>query len=174
MKTLSILSAALCTLTLLSSVAYAQINQHTPDGYWLTQNGRAVIQINQCDKNPEKTCGWIYWLIEDGLKHDIHNPKEELRTRPMCGLELIKNFKQHNEKFWVDGTIYKADDGDTYKATMQIIPPNRLEVRGYVAVPLFGKSQMWSRVDPADYVPCTPAPPEAATVEEEEDKAEKE
>lgn len=167
MKTISIFSALLCALTLLSSGAYAQINAHTPDGYWLTKNERAVIHINQCDKDPQKTCGWVYWIIEDGLQYDEHNPKDELKTRPMCGLELIKNFKPHNEKFWVDGTIYKADDGDTYKATMQIIPPNRLEVRGFVAVPLFGKSQIWTRVDPADYTPCTPAPPKAENAENE-------
>jgi hypothetical protein len=34
-----------------------------------------------------------------------------------------------------------------------------MKVRGYVGFALFGKSQVWTRVSPADYPPCTP--PEA-------------
>lgn len=168
MKKFLFLTAFFACLSI-SLPAKAQMAYDTPEGYWLIQTERAVVHINQCDDNAEKLCGWIYWLIEDGLKYDVNNPDKDKRSNPMCGLELIKGFKRHNEKFWIDGTIYKADDGDLYNATMQIIPPNRLEVRGYVGMPLFGKSQMWSRVDPADYERCEiPTEPAPVTKEDEQ------
>ena len=54
------------------------------------------------------------------------------------------------------GTIYKADDGDTYHATLQMLPSGKLLVRGYVGMPLFGSSQTWARVDEKNYPACKP------------------
>lgn len=167
MKNLFLASAIFCLVTLTALSASAQMNNDKPNGYWLTKSQRGVIHIKPCDENTEALCGSLYWIIDGGLQYDVHNPNEELRSRPLCGLELVTDFKPHNEKFWTDGKIYKADDGDTYNASMQIIPPNRLEVRGYIGVPLFGKSQIWTRVDPLEYEKCTPAPPKEMEASEE-------
>lgn len=139
--------------TTLSSAAFAQ---NTPDaeGYWLTENKRAVIKTEKCDGN--HLCGQIYWIIEGGMQTDSNNPDEALRNRPMCGLTILNGFTQNrnNAKVWEGGHIYKADDGDTYNATVTIKDEQHLWLRGYVGLPIFGKSQTWTRVDPADYKAC--------------------
>jgi hypothetical protein len=51
-------------------------------------------------------------------------------------------------------------DGNVYRALMELSPDNkRLEVRGYLGVALFGRSQTWNRL-PDDAM----APPKAAPV----------
>ncbi len=120
-------------------------------GRWLTQNQRAVIRIKPCG---DKLCGKVDWIIKDGMKTDEKNPDASQRARPMCGLPLLWDFTAQDAAHWSGGFIYKADDGDTYHATMQLLAPDKLLVHGYIGMPLFGVSQTWTRVSAKDYPPC--------------------
>lgn len=144
------LSAFILTLTSLSAQA---ADAPDPTGLWLTENKRSVIKVDTCDAG---ICGKIYWIIKDGMTIDSKNPDPKYRDKPMCGLQILSGFKQNpkNAKVWEGGKIYKADEGDVYNATVSVTGPNTMNVRGYVGVPLFGKSQNWTRVDGKDYPAC--------------------
>lgn len=139
----------LIALLLLSVPAQAQANEFT--GLWLTENQRSAIDIRECDQG---LCGRIHWIVEGGMAYDSKNPDETLRDRPMCGLPILWGFQQTGAKEWSQGRIYKADEGDTYHATLQLLPTGKLLVRGYVGMPLFGKSQTWTKVDAGSYPAC--------------------
>ena len=119
-------------------------------GYWLTQNERSVVEIQECEQG---LCGNIHWIIDGGMEYDSKNPDESLRDTPMCGLPILWGFDQNGNE-WTGGKIYKADDGDTYNANMTLLGDGRLRVRGYIGMPLFGKTQIWTRVNAADYPKC--------------------
>jgi len=118
-------------------------------GLWQTEGGKSHVQIEPCG---ERLCGTIVWLEEplndDGqAKTDANNPDEALRERPIIGLPLLRNFLPGSEvNVWEGGTIYNPEDGETYKSVMTLLSRDELKVRGYVGLPLFGKSQIWSRV----------------------------
>lgn len=139
---------------LISSAANAQ----DPTGLWLTKNERSVIKIQKCEENQQQLCGKIAWIIAGGMKYDSKNPNEDLRSRPMCGLKILRGFvkNENNPAKWEDGKIYKADDGELYKANLKIIEEDRLRVHGYIGIPLFGKTQIWERVEAKDYPQCAP------------------
>ena len=124
-----------------------------PTGLWLTENQRSAIRIDRCD---DSICGKVAWIIKDGMQTDSKNPDTALRTRSMCGLPILWGFKNNpkNTKVWEGGNIYKADDGDTYNATISVVDANTLKLRGYKGIPLFGKTQHWKRVSEKDYSPC--------------------
>ena len=118
-------------------------------GLWQTEGGKSHVQIGPCG---ERLCGTIVWLQEplddDGkAKTDANNPDEALRQRPIIGLPLLRGFLPGSEvDVWEGGTIYNPEDGETYKSVMTLLSRDELKVRGYVGLPLFGKSQIWSRV----------------------------
>lgn len=124
-----------------------------PTGLWLTENKRAAVRIDKCGAS---ICGKIAWIIEGGMQTDSKNPDKSKRTQPMCGLPILSGFTNNakNPKVWEGGRIYKADEGDTYKATVSVINANTLYLRGYVGVPLLGKTQNWTRVSDKDYPAC--------------------
>lgn len=126
-----------------------------PTGYWQPENKRSIIKIEKCG---DTLCATIHWIIKDGLLTDSKNPDPQLRGRPMCGLQLFSGFKNHakNKKVWDGGSIYKADEGDTYKSTLSVISKDKLYLRGYVGIPLFGKTQYWTRTNPENYPACVP------------------
>lgn len=137
--------------------ANAQPKDVSPLGLWLTENGRSVVNVTPCLSDTSKVCGRIHWIIDGGMQHDTANPDEGQRTRPMCGLEIMSGFHQNDAMNWIDGSIYKADEGDTYDATLQMLPSGKMLVRGYVGMPLFGKSQTWTRVTGVEHPKCRPA-----------------
>jgi len=118
-------------------------------GLWMTEGGKSHIKIASCGI---KFCGNIVWLkeplAEDGkIKYDTNNPDKALRNRSIIGLQLLVGFVASNEvDVWESGTIYNPEDGKTYSCTLTLLDNKTLKVRGYVGLPLFGKTQIWKRV----------------------------
>lgn len=124
-------------------------------GPWLGQDKKAIIEIYPCGG---AMCGRIVWLNEplrpDGsIKRDEHNPDPALKSRPICGLPLMTGFKPAGPNEWEEGRIYDPTEGSTYHAEMRLENANTLRLRGYVLMPLLGRSQRWTRVT-GDFKRC--------------------
>jgi uncharacterized protein (DUF2147 family) len=73
------------------------------------------------------------------------------------GLTLIKGMRRNGDAY-EDGTIMDPRDGSVYRALMRLSPDGRkLEVRGYLGISLFGRSQVWNRLPDNALGPQTPA-----------------
>jgi len=78
------------------------------------------------------------------------------RGKPVLGLTLIKGMHRNGTSY-EGGTIMDPRDGTLYRALMQLSPDGQqLEVRGYVGISLFGRSQTWRRLP--DNALSPPAP----------------
>ena len=139
-------SIILLMALMFSAPAFAQ----KPDaiiGRWLNRTGEDQIQIY---KKGDKYFGKLAWIKypndETGKpKTDPKNPDKSLRSRPALGLELLKDFKFDGDNVYEDGTIYDPKSGKTYSCKMTI-EGEKLKIRGYVGISLFGRSETWTRV----------------------------
>jgi uncharacterized protein (DUF2147 family) len=66
------------------------------------------------------------------------------KNTPIIGLVIIENIKKEGDSF-EGGTILDPESGDTYKCYLKLINANKLKVRGYLGVSLFGRTQYWRR-----------------------------
>ena len=144
-----LLAAVLLCIFSVTTYLYASTmaNPDAVTGYWFTENNKAKIHIY---KNGEKYFGKIVWLKnpneENGQpKLDKNNPDNKLRTRPIVGLLLLRNFKHAGGNTWEDGNIYDPESGKDYSCNMTLVNANTLEVRGYVGISLLGRTQTWTR-----------------------------
>ena len=78
-------------------------------------------------------------------KNDRNNPKAELRSRAIAGLEFMNDFTYAGKNKWTDGKIYDPEVGKTYSCKMTLVNPKKLEVRGYVGFSLLGRTVEWTR-----------------------------
>lgn len=119
------------------------------NGYWLTENGKAIVEFSQCDG--AKLCGHIVWTAnprDDAgkLKLDDQNPDPALRSQPVCGIRLIGGMTPVSATEFEDGWVYNPRSGDTYSAEVRVLSADQLKMRGYLGISLLGSSQTWSRV----------------------------
>ncbi len=114
-------------------------------GVWLTEEGTSKVEIYKCG---EEYCGKIVWLQEperDGKPRvDEKNPEERLRNQPLMGLVILRGFK-YDDGDWTGGKIYDPKSGNDYTAKMKLEDENTLKLRGYVLMPLFGRTTTWKR-----------------------------
>ena len=146
------ISALLIMLLISTGIILAQVAKDfdTVLGTWLTTKGESKIQIY---KNNNKYFGKIIWLKNPNDEHgkqkvDKENPDESLRSRKLLGLEIMKDFVYDGNYTWVDGDIYDPKSGNTYSCKMNLSKDYQtLEVRGYIGISLFGRTETWKRVD---------------------------
>ena len=140
-KTFGVVIAA--ALMQVASTAFAE------DILGLWDAGESHVEIYSCG---ELLCGRIAKLDEpldeDGNeKLDTNNPDPALQSRPLLGMDFIAGFSRAGKRKWEDGTIYDPRDGKTYKCVMKLQRDGTLKVRGYVGIPLLGKTVVWTRVE---------------------------
>lgn len=106
-----------------------------------------MVQIYE---KSDKFFGKIVWLkipldANNKPKTDLNNPNEKLQSRPVKGLENLVGFVFKGNGVWEDGTIYDPKNGNDYSCTMTLVDNNTLEVRGFVGVSMFGRTDVWKR-----------------------------
>jgi uncharacterized protein (DUF2147 family) len=142
---------------MLASSASAQ--QPSVMGTWLTASGKAQVRIGPCsDAASGSVCGYIVGLINptgpDGtvvapdVATDWRNTNPALRGRKVLGMPLIWGFKKTSDpNAFEDGQIYNGENGKIYNANISLLPDGKLRLRGYVGSPMFGETQLWTRVN---------------------------
>jgi uncharacterized protein (DUF2147 family) len=122
-------------------------------GIWKTEGDESKVEIHRCG---EKICGTIIWLknpiytdSRDGAVGtpaiDLKNPDPALKSRPVLGLRILEGFTAEGVNSWGNGTCYDPKSGKTYRGKIHLSAPDRLELRGYIGIPLFGRSSVWTR-----------------------------
>ena len=127
--------------------------QSTPVGVWKTiddktKTERAQIRITEA--------GGVYSakiekLLAADAKPDSVCDKcsDDRKDKPIVGMEIMRGVKRSDsDNTWDGGTILDAAEGKVYKVRLQTADGGKkLEVRGYVGMPMMGRTQTWIRVE---------------------------
>ncbi len=137
------------TLLLLfaSGVAVAATDPDEILGTWKNASDEAHVRIY---KQNNLYYGQLVWLKkaldEKGdPKLDVRNPNKNLRNRQVIGMPILHGFV-FNDKQWQGGKIYNPNDGKEYKAIIKITGEGSMSVRAYIGIPLFGKTEKFTRI----------------------------
>ncbi|MGH8144803.1 MAG: DUF2147 domain-containing protein [Rhodanobacteraceae bacterium] len=125
----------------------------TPVGTWTqvddaTGKPKSIIEISQL---PD---GTLQGVVEQVLfsNHGTHPICDkctgERHNQPVVGMVVMWGVKKDGDNQWGDGQILDPGKGKTYKVKLSLSDEGRkLDVRGYIGVSLFGRTQTWVRKD---------------------------
>ena len=107
----------LCVAFMLTIALHAQNNANDIIGKWLSQTGKAKIEVFE---SGNKYYGKIVWLKdplnEEGTpKLDKNNPNPEKQKLKLIGLLLLRSMEFDGHDTWHNGTIYDPENGKEYK-----------------------------------------------------------
>lgn len=145
----------LCLAVLSLGASYGQdkkVDKKEADrliGVWAPSNGRALVKIQNI---AGKYYGRIVKLKEPldpetgEPKLDKNNPDESLRSTPLLGFRMLKDFVYEGGDEWTEGTIYDPQNGNLYSCTIKMKKDGSLDIRGYIGVKALGRTDVWKRV----------------------------
>ena len=130
-------------LSLFSVMSFAQI-----EGKWKTiddetKQAKSIVEIYK--KSDGKYYGKVSQLLIKPADPNCTSCKDDRKGKPILGLEIIRGLVKDGEEF-TGGTITDPKTGKTYKCTITRTG-DKLNVRGYMGVSLFGRSQVWQKVN---------------------------
>jgi uncharacterized protein (DUF2147 family) len=108
-------------------------------GNWVTAD-KNVVEMYQCG---QLFCGKLVH-IAGNYTVDDKNPNAAQKNRPLCGLNIVEGFKSADGTHFEGGRVYDPESGKTYRGVITL-QGDVLKLRGYVGVPLFGRTETWHR-----------------------------
>ena len=140
--------------SLLAAAVGTVCAQATPAGLWKTiddktKSERALVRITE---SGGVFTGRIEKLLAADAKPDAKCEKcdDDRKDKPIVGLDIVRGVKKHSsdDELWDGGTILDSTEGKVYKVRMKPIEGGKqMEVRGYVGMPMLGRTQTWIRVE---------------------------
>jgi len=144
----TLIKATLIASILAAPLAWAQ--DGSPVGLWKTiddSSGKptALIRITE---NQGVLTGKIEKLFR--APDEEQNPKcvactDARKDQPIVGMTIVSGLKKDGDEY-KGGEILDPKNGKVYRSKLTVHEGGKkVEVRGYVGVPMFGRSQVWLR-----------------------------
>ena len=135
-------------LLVIPHLLIAQTKADDITGIWLIPGKEsAKIEIYKAGEKYYGKIAWLKYPEENGKpKVDSNNPDKTKRGRQIIGLVILRGFKFDGSDEWEDGKIYDPESDKTYSGNLSL-KNDKLNVRGYVGISLFGRTETWQRAD---------------------------
>jgi uncharacterized protein (DUF2147 family) len=134
---------------ILLTASGAAAQSSTPAGLWQTVNERgqreALVRITEVDGELRGHVVTVFSPPAPSPDPLCEECPGELKNKPVVGLQILSGMRWDGERY-SGGEILDPDNGRLYSCTLRLVDEGRkLEVRGFIGISLFGRTQMWLR-----------------------------
>jgi uncharacterized protein (DUF2147 family) len=140
---------AIFTIFICTQVYSQTINPDMILGVWVPKKGDSHVKI---EKIGSKYFGKVIWLQNPNEKEgtgpdlDDKNPDKTMRTVPILGLRVLKDFSYEGEGVFKGGNAYDPNNGKTYCGKITLIDVDHIDMRGSICgLSFLGRTETWVR-----------------------------
>ena len=70
--------------------------------------------------------------------------KDEKKNKPVLGMDILTGLEKDDDE-WSGGAILDPRNGKIYQCYIKLVNANKLKLRGYIGISLFGKTEYMER-----------------------------
>ena len=137
---------------LLSMAAGTALAQATPAGLWKTIDDKtnaekSLVRITEAGG---VFTGKVEKILTDKADAKCTECTDDRKGQPVQGMTILRGIKPDasDKGTWVGGDILDPNDGKIYKVLLKLVDGGKkLDVRGYIGMPMLGRTQTWLRVE---------------------------
>lgn len=143
-RTVALAAAALMA----AAPAFAQ--ESSPVGLWkniddVTGKPKALIRITEENGVVQGKIEKLFRAAGEEQNPACDKCTDARKNQPIIGMVFMRGLKKDGHEY-NGGEILDPDNGKVYKSKLKLADGGKkLEVRGYIGVPLLGRSQTWLR-----------------------------
>ena len=134
-------------ITLILLIITNSINSQSIFGKWYSTNDETgeIDSVIEVYKKQEKAIGKIIEIKNSERKNAVCDLcKDKNKNKPILGLNILNGLEKDGEE-WSGGTILDPRNGNVYKCFIQLVQQDKLKIRGYLGLSIFGKTAYWQR-----------------------------
>jgi uncharacterized protein (DUF2147 family) len=137
----------------LATASVLAMAQNSPVGLWRTidDDGKTEKSTVRITASGGVLSGKVEHITDPAKANELCTKCEDDRKdKPVVGMTIINDVKQDAEDpgLWDGGRILDPKNGTSYKVRLKPIDGGKkLEVRGYIGSPMFGRTQTWIRAE---------------------------
>jgi uncharacterized protein (DUF2147 family) len=134
-------------LTLFLLIITNTINSQSIFGKWYSTNEETgeIDSVIEVYKKQEKAFAKIIEIKNSERRNAVCDLcKDKNKNKPILGLNILNGLERDGEE-WSGGTILDPRNGNVYKCYIQLVQKDKLKIRGYLGLALFGKTAYWQR-----------------------------
>ncbi len=145
----------LAVACLLAGAAFGAAAQaSSPVGVWktvddATKKEKSLVRIVEANG---VYIGQVEKLLDPDSPKDAvcKDCSDDRKDKPILGMTIIRNMKQSadDKAVFEGGDILDPNNGKVYKSKLKLVDNGaKLDVRGYIGLPMLGRTQTWTRVE---------------------------
>lgn len=150
----SLKQAALLAATLAAVVAGspAWADDTSPVGLWkniddVSGKPKALIRITESNGELQGRIEKLFRAPDQDQNPKCDKCQDARKDQPIIGMVFMSGLKKDGDEY-AGGEILDPDNGKVYKSKMHLTDAGKkLSVRGYIGIPMLGRSQVWVRQD---------------------------
>src|SRR5471030_1505336 len=150
----SLKQAALLAATLAAVVAGspAWADDNSPVGLWkniddVSGKPKALIRITESNGELQGRIEKLFRPADQDQNPKCDKCQDARKDQPIIGMVFMSGLKKDGDDY-AGGEILDPDNGKVYKSKMHLTDGGKkLSVRGYIGIPMLGRSQVWVRQD---------------------------
>jgi uncharacterized protein (DUF2147 family) len=125
-----------------------------PEGRYLTASGNLEVEVAPCGT---ALCGTVARVLANRSMSQPGTAMPSGSVAAVPGMTILSSFVSEGDTqpstTW-HGSIFNRENGKTYSTRMSLDGSGNLVLRVYVGVPLFGSTQVWTRLPAAGAAPA--------------------
>ncbi len=145
-----LVKASLLAAVLAMSSAAAWADDASPVGLWkniddVSGKPKALIRISESNGVLQGKLEKLFRAPEQDQNPVCDKCEGANKDKPVLGLLFMWGLKKDGDEY-NGGEILDPDNGKVYRSKMQLVEGGKkLKVRGYIGMPMLGRSQTWVR-----------------------------